>query len=260
MDYKNIFLEVKEGLAKITINREQKLNALNNELINELFDVFYHLKKDSTTKVVIITGAGDKAFIAGADIKELSELTPSTGKAKMLKGQALFNLIENLDRPVVAAVNGYALGGGCELALSCTVRFAAPEAKFGQPEVNLGIIPGYGGTQRLSRLVGKGRALELILSGDIIDAQEAYRIGLVNKIYPKDKLMKESENFCRKLMSKGPLAIISALESVNRGLEESLAEGLNLEANLFGLLCATGDMKEGLTAFLEKRPPKFRGE
>jgi len=260
MAYQNILSEVKDGLAIITVNRPQKLNALNDDVINELFDVFYHLKKDTSIGAVIITGAGDKAFVAGADIKELSELTPLTGKAKMLKGQALFNLIEHMDKPVVAAVNGYALGGGCELIMACTVRFAVDSAKFGQPEVNLGIIPGYGGTQRLSRLVGKGRALELILSGEMIDAQESYRIGLVNKIYPKDKLMEESEKFCRRIMAKGPLAIRYALESVTRGMEQSLTEGLNLEANLFGLLCATDDMKEGLAAFLEKRPPKFQGK
>jgi enoyl-CoA hydratase len=177
----------------------------------------------------------------------------------MLTGHALFNLIEGLGKPVVAAVNGFALGGGCELAMACTVRFASADARFGQPEINLGVIPGYGGTQRLSRLVGKGRALELILSGDMINAEEAYRIGLVNKIFPKEKLLEEAEAFCRKLMTKGPIALRCALEAVNKGLNQTLEEGLNLEANLFGLLCATQDTKEGLTAFLEKRKPTFKG-
>jgi enoyl-CoA hydratase len=250
--------EMKEGLAFVTINRPQKLNALNDDVINELFEAFYGIKKDDSVKAVLITGSGDKAFVAGADIKELFELNPITGKAKMLKGQALFSLIENAGKPVVAAINGFALGGGCELSLACTVRFASEDAKFGQPEVNLGIIPGYGGTQRLSRLVGKGRALELILSGDIINAAEAYRIGLVNKIYPKDKLLEEAEKFCRNLMSKGTKALQYAMEAVNKGLNQTLDDGLNLEANLFGLLCATEDMKEGLTAFLEKRKPEFK--
>lgn len=260
MEYRNILCEAKEGIAFVTVNRPQKLNALNDEVINELFDVFHKVKSDSSISAVIVTGAGDKAFVAGADIKELSELNTFTGKAKMLKGQTLFNLIENLGKPVLAAVNGFALGGGCELSLACTFRFASEDAKFGQPEVNLGIIPGYGGTQRLPRLVGKGRGLELILSGNIIDAQEAYRIGLVNKIYPKDKLLAEAEKFCRLIMTKGPLAIKYALEAVNEGVEQNLIGGLDLESDLFGVLCATIDMKEGLTAFLEKRTAKFQGK
>jgi len=260
MEYHNILSETKERLTIITINRPQKLNALNDEVINELYDIFHQIMKDPSIGAVIITGAGDKAFVAGADIKELSELNTFTGKAKMVKGQTLFNLIENLGKPVLAAVNGFALGGGCELSLACHFRFASDDAKFGQPEVSLGIIPGYGGTQRLPRLVGKGRALEMILSGEMIDAQEAYRIGLVNKIYPKDTLLLEAEKFCRKIMTKGPVAIKYALESVNEGLEQNLIGGLNLESDLFGVLCATNDMKEGLTAFLEKRPPKFQGK
>ncbi|MBI4835421.1 MAG: enoyl-CoA hydratase/isomerase family protein [Planctomycetes bacterium] len=252
--------EVKDGLAFVTVNRPEKLNALNDELINELFEAFYNIKKDNDIKAVLITGSGDKAFVAGADIKELSLLNPVTGKDKMLKGQALFSLIENAGKPVVAAINGFALGGGCELSLACTIRFASADAKFGQPEVNLGIIPGYGGTQRLSRLVGKGRALELILSGDMIDANEAYRIGLVNKVYPKEKLLEETERFCRRLMSKGTKALQYALEAVNKGLNQTLEDGFNLEANLFGVLCATEDMKEGLTAFLEKRKAEFKGK
>lgn len=259
MTYQTILYEVKDHLAYVTINRPQKLNALNDELINELFSVFERIKHDPQIRVVIITGAGGKAFAAGADINELAELGPVTGKAKILKGQALFNAIENLGIPVIAAISGFALGGGCELALACTLRFASEDAKIGQPEVNLGIIPGYGGTQRLSRLVGKGKAMELILSGEAIDAAEALRIGLVNKVVPKEQLLTEAEAFARKIMSKGPLAIKSALEAINRGLEMPLAEGLNLEANLFGLLCATEDAKEGLKAFLAKRPPNFKG-
>jgi enoyl-CoA hydratase len=260
MEYLNILYTVKEKLAFVTVNRPQKMNALNNDVINELFDVFDKIKNDDSVLAAIITGSGDKAFVAGADIKELSELNTQTGKAKMLKGQALFNLIQYLGKPVLAAVNGFALGGGCELALSCSFRFASENAKFGQPEVNLGIIPGYGGTQRLPRIIGKGRALELILSGDIIDSAEAYRIGLVNRVFSKELLLPEAEKFCRKIMSKGPLAIKYSLEAVNQGLEQTLTEGLNLEANLFGLLCATSDMKEGLTAFLDKRQPNFTGK
>jgi len=259
MNYENIIYDVKDGLAFVTINRPQKLNALNSDLIHDLSDAFQQIKQDDGIKAVLITGAGDKAFISGADIQELSVLTPMTGKEKMLTGHALFNLIENIGKVVVAAVNGFALGGGCELAMACTLRFASADARFGQPEINLGVIPGYGGTQRLSRLVGKGRALELILSGDMINAEEAYRIGLVNKIFPKDRLLEEAEAFCRKLMAKGPIALRCALEAVNKGLNQTLAEGLNLEANLFALLCATQDTKEGLTAFLEKRKPTFKG-
>ncbi|MBN1665204.1 MAG: enoyl-CoA hydratase/isomerase family protein [Deltaproteobacteria bacterium] len=260
MNYDNIIYQVKDGLAFVTINRPQKLNALNGDLINELFDAFDHIGKDADVKAAIITGAGDKAFISGADIQELAVLNPMSGKEKMLKGHALFNLIENTGKLVVAAVNGFALGGGCELSMACTLRFASADARFGQPEINLGVIPGYGGTQRLSRLVGKGRALELILSGDMINAEEAHRIGLVNKVYPKEQLLEETEKFCRRLMAKGPIALRCALEAVNKGLNQTLEDGLNLEANLFGLLCSTEDMREGLTAFLEKRKPVFQGK
>ena len=260
MAYQSILYQVKEGVARVTVNRPDKLNALNTQVIDELDDVFNHIKDDSQVAVVIITGSGDKSFVAGADIKELAQLDFLSGKAKISKGQGLLNLIENLGKPVIAAVNGFALGGGCELALACTMRLASDNAQFGQPEVALGIIPGYGGTQRLSRLVGKGRAMELILTGDMIDAHEAYRIGLVNKVYPQEQLLTEAENLARKIMSKGPLAIKSALESINHGLEMSLNEGQNLEANLFGLLCASQDAQEGPNAFLEKRKPSFKGK
>lgn len=260
MAYENILCDFKEGLAFVTVNRPQKLNALNEGVISELFAAFTDLKNNAGIKAVIVTGAGDKAFISGADIQELAVLTPATGKEKMLKGHALFNLIEQLGKPVVAAINGFALGGGCELAMACTIRFASADARFGQPEINLGVIPGYGGTQRLSRLAGKGRALELILSGDMINAEEAYRIGLINKIYPKEKLLEETEAFCRKLMTKGAVALRCAMEAVNKGLNITLEDGLNLEANLFALLCSTEDMREGLNAFLEKRKPVFTGK
>ncbi|MBI4712367.1 MAG: enoyl-CoA hydratase/isomerase family protein [Planctomycetes bacterium] len=260
MQYQTIIYQEKDGIGFVTINRPKKLNALNTECINELFDVFENIKNNEAVRVVIITGAGDKAFVAGADVEELSQLNQHTGKAKMHRGQGLFNLIENLGKPVIAAVNGFALGGGCELALACTIRLCAANAKFGQPEVNLGIIPGYGGTQRLGRLVGKGRAMEMILTGEAIDASEAYRIGLVNKVYPQEQLLTETENVARKIMTRGPLAVKAAMESINRGMEMTLAEGLNLEANLFALLCETGDGKEGMKAFLEKRPPQFHNQ
>ncbi|MEK7448830.1 MAG: enoyl-CoA hydratase-related protein [Planctomycetota bacterium] len=260
MNYQTISFEVKEKLAWVTINRPRKLNALNAEVINELQDVFHQIKNNESIGAVILTGSENKAFAAGADIEELTALNTQTGKEKMLKGQNLFNLIENLGKPVLAAINGFALGGGCELALACTIRLAAETAKMGQPEVNLGIIPGYGGTQRLSRLVGKGRALELILTGAIIDAREAYRIGLVNQVYPAEQLLTETEKLARQIISKAPLAVKAALEAVNQGINLPLNEGLHLEANLFALLCNTRDMKEGLAAFLGKRQPSFQGK
>ncbi|MGH2670830.1 MAG: enoyl-CoA hydratase-related protein, partial [bacterium] len=207
----------------------------------------------------ILTGAGPKAFVAGADIGDLVKQGPFDGKARALKGQAVLRRLETCGKPVIAAINGFALGGGCELALACHLRVASENARFGQPEVKLGITPGYGGTQRLPRLVGKGVALELILTGEMIDAREAYRIGLVNKVVPAADLLPESEKLLRGILAQGPLAVRLALEAVDRGLEMTLEEGLLLEANHFGLLAATADMKEGLTAFLEKRPAKFAG-
>lgn len=260
MEYKNILYQEKDGLVRITINRPEKLNALNDPTINELFDVFNGFRFNPKVGAVIITGSGDKAFVAGADIKELAQLDARSGKDKMIKGQALFYLIEHSTKPVIAAINGFALGGGCELALACTIRLASENAKFGQPEVGLGVIPGYGGTQRLSRLVGKGRAMELILTGEMIDAREAYRIGLVNKVYPSGQLLSEAETLARNILSKGPIAIRSVLEAINHGMEMHLSDGFKLESNLFGLLCASADSKEGLNAFLEKRKPAFRGK
>jgi len=258
MAYETLLFEVNAGVALITINRPDKLNALNDRVIAELGDVASRLASGGTIGGAILTGAG-KAFAAGADIGELADQGPFDGKARALAGQAVLRRLETCGKPVIAAVNGFALGGGCELAMACHLRVASQTAKFGQPEVKLGIAPGYGGTQRLPRLVGKGVALELILTGEMIDAAEAHRIGLVNKVVPPGDLLSATEALLRNILAKGPLAVRLALEAVERGLDMSLEEGLLLEANHFGLLAATADMKEGLSAFLEKRPPKFQG-
>jgi enoyl-CoA hydratase len=233
------------------------LNALNAEAKSELRELFNQLKTDNTVDVVILTGSGEKAFVAGTDIRELTVLNSETGKDFSARGQAVFNLIENLGKPVIAAVNGYALGGGCELALACHIRIASENAKFGQPEVNLGIIPGYGGTQRLARLIGRGRAMEMILTGNQIDAQEALRIGLVNKIVPQADLMSAALSIAQLIAAKGQVAIRMALKAVNMTEETTLTDGQNLEASLFGVCCDTADFKEGTTAFLEKRKPQW---
>ncbi|MDQ7779443.1 MAG: enoyl-CoA hydratase-related protein [Planctomycetota bacterium] len=259
MNFENLLWSEKEGVAFVTINRPDKLNALNDKTLDELEKAFTHVRDNDALKAAILTGAGEKAFVAGADIGELAKLDPLGGKRAMQKGQRVLSLIENLGKPVVAAVNGFALGGGCELAMACAFRFAAENAKFGQPEVNLGIIPGYGGTQRLSRLVGRGIAAELILTGAPVDAAEALRIGLVNRVFPQKDLLVETEKTVRIIMAKGPLAVRFANEAIGRGLDMTLAEGLNLESNLFGLLCATKDAKTGLNAFLEKKKPEFQG-
>ncbi|MFA5794443.1 MAG: enoyl-CoA hydratase-related protein [Candidatus Brocadiia bacterium] len=260
MDYQNILFQEKDGIGIVTINRSKKLNALDAQTINELYDVFGVIKNNDAVKAVILTGSGDKSFVAGADIEELFQLDQISGKAKMYKGQGLTLLVENLGKPVIGAINGFALGGGCELAMSCTLRLCSDKAKFGQPEVNLGVIPGYGGTQRMPRLIGRAKAMELILTGDVIDAQEAYRLGLVNKVCTSEQLMAEAEAITRKIMSRGPLAVKAAMEAVHRGMDMSLAEGLNLEANLFAVNSASADSKEGLKAFLEKRPPQFKNK
>lgn len=259
MAYETLLFEVKEGIAYVTINRPKVLNALNDKVISELEQVFTTIKEDDQVKAVILTGAGEKAFVAGADITQLVDLNTLQGKDFARKGQEVFCLIENLGKPVIAAINGFALGGGCELAMACTLRIASTNAKLGQPEVNLGIIPGYGGTQRLPRLVGKGRAMELLITGRMVDAQEAYQMGLVNKVVEPEKLMEEAEKLAKTIMSKGPVAIKLAIEAVNRGLEVSLEEGLRIEADLFGLSCSTKDKVEGTKAFLEKRKPSFQG-
>ncbi len=259
MTYQTLLFDVRDGVAFITINRPDKLNALNDQVMAELADVAERIAAAPEIKGAILTGSGPKAFVAGADIGDLAKQGPFDGKARALRGQAVLRRIETCGKPVIAAVNGFALGGGCELAMACHLRVASENARFGQPEVKLGIAPGYGGTQRLPRLVGKGAALQLILTGEPIDAQEAYRIGLVNKVVPAAQLLAESEKLLRGILAMGPLAVQLALEAVDRGLDMTLDEGLLLEANHFGLLAATQDTKEGLTAFLEKRPARFQG-
>ncbi|MFH0990489.1 MAG: enoyl-CoA hydratase-related protein [bacterium] len=258
MGYDTILLEKRDRLAIVTINRPDKLNALNFQAKVELKHLFDQLKIDPDVDVVILTGAGEKAFVAGTDIKELTELNAKTGTSFSHTGQAVFQLIEELGKPVIAAVNGFALGGGAELALACHIRIASENAKFGQPEVNLGIIPGYGGTQRLPRLVGRGKALEMILTGDPIDAQEALRIGLVNKVVPLTELMDTAITMGKKISAKGQMAIRLALQCIKAAEEMSLSEGLALESKLFGECCGSEDFKEGTTAFLEKRKPQFK--
>jgi len=259
MSYETLIYEKRDGIGYVTINRPEKLNALNDQVMADLEACFESLEQDPEVKVVILTGSGEKAFVAGADIGVLAAQTPVQGKERSMRGQRVLDRIENLGKPVIAAVNGYALGGGCELAMACTLRVASENARLGQPEVKLGIIPGYAGTQRLPRLVGKGRALELILAGEPIGAAEAWRIGLVNQVVPANDLMAACEALARKVMANGPLAVRFAMEAVNRGLEMTGEQGQFLEATLFGLCCTTADMKEGTRAFLEKRPAKFTG-
>ena len=260
MSYQNLVVETRDGVAVVTLNRPDKLNALNDRTMEELDAAFTAIGADASIRGVILTGAGEKAFVAGADIAELSTQSPVDGKERSIRGQKVLDRIENLGKPVIAAVNGFALGGGCELAMACHLRTASDSAKLGTPEVKLGIMCGYAGTQRLSRLVGKGRALEMLLTGEMIDAAEALRIGLVNKVWPKDKLLPETEALLRKMLANGPVSLRFTLEAVNAGLEMNLAEAQYLEATLFGLICATDDMKEGTKAFLEKRPAKFQGQ
>jgi enoyl-CoA hydratase/carnithine racemase len=255
----NLLYEKKGAIAYVTLNRPKVLNALNQQTWKELRTVFDDARDDPEIRGVILTGAGDKAFIAGADIGELAHVTAVEAEQSSRYGQAVLDLIENLGKPVIAAVNGYALGGGCETAMACTIRVAAERAKFGQPEVTLGLIPGGGGTQRLPRLVGRGRALQLILSGGMIDAQEAHRIGLVNEVVPAGALLARAEAILKQIFANAPIAVNFSLEAVNRGLETNQAEGLSLEASLFGLCAGTGDKAEGTSAFLAKRAPQFHG-
>ncbi|HKA57822.1 MAG TPA: enoyl-CoA hydratase-related protein [Gemmatimonadales bacterium] len=259
MSYQTLLFDVRDGIAFITINRPDKLNALNDQVMLELSHAVDRIATESEIKGAILTGAGPKSFVAGADIGDLSRQGPFDGKARAQRGQAVLRRLETCGKPVLAAINGFALGGGCELAMACHIRIAGDNAKFGQPEVKLGIAPGYGGTQRLPRIVGKGIALQLILTAEMIDAQEAYRIGLVNKVVPAADLLVESEKMMRGILAMGPLAVRLAIEAIDQGMEMSLDEGLLLEANHFGLLAATQDMKEGTTAFLEKRAAKFQG-
>ncbi len=255
----NVLYEKKDAIAYVTVNRPKVLNALNTPTWADLRTAFEDARDDATVLGVILMGAGDKAFIAGADIGELAHATAIDAERSSRFGQDVLDLIENLGKPVIAAVNGFALGGGCETAMACTMRIAADSAKFGQPEVTLGLLPGGGGTQRLPRLVGKGRALQLILSGEMISAQEAYRIGLVNEVVPAADLITRAEAILKKIASNAPIAVKFALEAANKGVETSQTEGLLLEASYFGLCAATEDKKEGTTAFLEKRTPQFHG-
>jgi len=260
MNYETLLYDVRSEIAWVTLHRPQKLNVLNHQAIEELHACFKEIGAAAGIRAAVLTGAGDRAFAAGADINELAALTPALARETSIRGQELMNLIENLGKPVIAAVNGIALGGGCELAMACTLRIASENARFGLPEVKLGLIPGYAGTQRLPRLVGKGRALEMILGAEPIGAQEAWRLGLVNQLVPASELLAAAETTARKIASHAPLAIKYALEAVNRGGEMPKQQGELLEADLFGQCCATADMKEGTGAFLEKRPPKFTGQ
>ena len=260
MNYQNLLFEVRNSVGIVTVNRPDKLNALNHETLKELNFLFSEIKNNDEIKAVILTGAGEKAFVAGADISELNKLDLLSGKEFAENGQEVFNLIENLDKPVIAAVNGYALGGGCELSLACHIRLASEKAKFGQPEVNLGVIPGYGGTQRLARLINSGRALEYILTGDMIDANEALRIGLVSKVYQPEELIPKAIEMADKISSKGQVAVKMSVRAVVSCDELSQKDGQKLEASLFAVCCGTEDFKEGTTAFLEKRKPEFKNK
>jgi len=254
-----LLVERDDAVARVTINRPKVLNALSSATLDELDRTFAELAADATVRVVVITGAGEKGFVAGADINELAQQTPVSGREHALRGQAVFDRIERLGKPTIAAINGYALGGGCELAMACTLRIAADTARLGQPEINLGLIPGYGGTQRLARLVGAGRALELLLTGEQVTAAEAHRIGLVNRVVPAAELAREVAVLAQLIAGKPPVAVRYILDAVQQGAQMGLGEALRHEATLFGLAASTDDMREGTRAFLEKRPPVFRG-
>jgi len=260
ISFENITYEVKGSTAYIIMNRPKVMNALNRKTIEELNAAFHAAQEDTSVKGVILTGAGDKAFIAGADIAELSAIDGEKAGEFSAKGQEVLSFIETLGKPVIAAVNGFALGGGCETAMACTIRIAAENAKFGQPEVKLGVIPGYGGTQRLPRLVGKGRALQLILTGDLIDAHEAHRIGLVNEVVPAADLMSRCEAILTQIGANAPIATSYSINAVNKGVDTDLASGLELEAKYFALAAGTEDKKEGTSAFVQKRVPQFQGK
>ncbi len=260
MEYKFIILEKREHIAKLTINRPGQLNALNVDVLKEIECAVYEVKEDSEIYVLIITGAGEKAFVAGADITYMKDMTPQQAIEFASLGQRIFNSIENLPIPVIAAVNGFALGGGCELALACDIVIASSKAKFGQPEVNLGVIPGFGGTQRLPRIVSKNKAKEIIFTGDMISADEAKEIGIVNMVVEPEKLMEEAENLAKRIISKGPIAVKYAKRAINYGIEAGLYPGLELEKTLFANLFVTEDQKEGMRAFVEKRRAEFKGK
>jgi enoyl-CoA hydratase len=258
--YANLLLEKEDGIGILYINRPQALNALNYDTLVELGQAIKEIANDEEIKVLIITGAGEKSFVAGADIKYMQPLSATEARAFGALGQEVFRNLEKLEKPVIAAINGFALGGGCELAMSADIRVASEKAKFGQPEVGLGITPGYGGTQRLPRLVGEGRAMELILTADIIDAQEAYRIGLVNKVYPAESLMDEAKKMAKRIMKNAPLALSFSKVAINKGLQADIDTGMSIEADLFGLCFATEDQKEGMTAFMNKQKAEFKGK
>lgn len=260
MTYENLLIARDGGVATVTVNRPNVLNALNAQTVDELRRAVLALRADPDVRVVVFTGAGEKSFVAGADINEFIGQTPGEGRDRARRGQHVFAIIEELGKPTIAAINGFALGGGCELAMACTFRIAADTARLGQPEINLGIIPGYGGTQRLARLVGRDRALDLILTGRHILAAEAFAMGLVTRVVPAADLAQEVAAFAQVLASKAPIAVRYALEAVHRGLDTTLAEGAEVEASLFGLVSATDDMREGTRAFVEKRKPAFTGK
>jgi len=260
MAFENLLYEVRDAIAFITFNRPKVLNALNRKTIEELRDALVAARDDAIVRVLILTGAGEKSFVAGADISELAQQTPVNGKEFSLFGQSVFHLLETMGKPSICAINGFALGGGCELALSCSIRIASKTAKLGQPEVKLGIIPGYGGSQRLARLCGKGVAHELCLTGEMITAEEAQRIGLVNRVHEPAELLPAAEAMAKKIIANAPIAVKYTMEAIERGVEMAQQEGLFLEATLFGLSCATEDMREGTKAFLEKRPAGFKGK
>ncbi|MBW8865860.1 MAG: enoyl-CoA hydratase/isomerase family protein [Acidobacteria bacterium] len=259
MAFDNLLLERDGAVATITINRPKVLNALNTATVEELRRAILELKADAAIRVAILTGAGERSFVAGADINELAVQTPTGGREHALAGQHVFDLIENMGKPVIAAINGFALGGGCELAMACTLRLAADTARLGQPEIALGLIPGYAGTQRLPRLVGKGRAMEMILTGAPVSADEAYRIGLVNRVVPAADLIGEAKKLAAQLASSAPIAMRYIINAINKGVEMPFAEACQYEATLFGLVASTDDMREGTKAFLDKRKPTFTG-
>jgi len=259
MAYENLLIERDEAVAIVTFNRPSVLNAINAPTLDALRRAILDLQRDDTVRVVVLTGAGEKAFVAGADIHELAEQTPTSGREHALAGQHVFDLVENMGKPVIAAINGYALGGGCELAMACTIRIAADTARIGLPEITLGILPGYAGTQRLARLVGKGKALELVLTGTPVTADEAARIGLVNRVVPASELMTAVRTLAVQLSKQPPIAVRYILSAINKGLEMPFAEACVFEATLFGLVASTEDMREGTRAFLEKRKPVFKG-
>lgn len=260
MDLENIRYELRAPLAIVTIDRPKVLNALNSRSMSELEQVFLEIQQSGEIRVVLLTGGGEKAFVAGADISELAALSPLEGERMAARGQRVFQLIESCGKPVIACINGFALGGGCELALACTLRIASSNARLGQPEVKIGIIPGYGGTQRLPRLIGKGAALKMILTGEMINAAEALRLGLVDEVVAPEQLMPRAVELAQTIAGMAPLAVRDSIRAVNSGYDLPLASGLELEASLFGLACSTDDKREGAQAFLEKRAPKWSGK